>query len=125
MAKYRYLPRIFRSWIALHELAPQAVQDIDWEALQEVWVRADDSITCLPLYTSAVEGSRSTKRKKKSDAQKELAKVTKEYSSGVAEFKVACDKKDIKKATVALAKATTRCRSTARSRRSTRRMAEW
>ena len=34
-----------------------------------VWERADDSTTCLPLYTSAVEGSRSTKRKKKSEAQ--------------------------------------------------------
>merc|ERR1719161_3369740 len=105
MAKYRYLPRIFRSWIALHELAPQAVQDIDWEALQEVWVRADDSITCLPLYTSAVEGLRSTKRKKKSDAQKELAKITKDYAVGVGDFKAAIDRKDIKKATVALAKA--------------------
>lgn len=105
MAKYRYLPRIFRSWIAIDELAPQAIKDQDWEALQEVWVRADDSTTCLPLYTSAVEGSRSTKRKKKSDAQKELAKVTKEYKAGVEDFKVAVDKKDIKKATTALAKA--------------------
>ena len=96
MAKYRYLPRIFRSWIALHELAPQAVKDIDWEALQEVWVRADDSTTCLPLYTSAVEGSRSTKRKKKSDAQKELAKVTTEYKAGCADLKVAVEKKDAK-----------------------------
>ena len=42
MAKYRYLPRIFRSWIAIDELAPQAIKDQDWEALQEVWVRADD-----------------------------------------------------------------------------------
>ena len=49
-----------------------------------VWERADDSTTCLPLYTSAVEGSRSTKRKKKSDAQKELAKLYKEYNAGAS-----------------------------------------
>merc|ERR1719161_3008900 len=101
MAKYRYLPRIFRSWIALDELAPQAIKDKDWEALEEVWVRADDVTTCLPLYTSAVEGSRSTKRKKKSDAQKELAKLYKTYNSGVADLKVAVDKKDIKRTTEA------------------------
>ena len=69
-----------------------------------VWERADDSTTCLPLYTSAVEGSRSTKRKKKSDAQKELAKLYKEYNSGVADLKVAIDRKDIKKTTAALGK---------------------
>ena len=70
-----------------------------------VWERADDSTTCLPLYTSAVEGSRSTKRKKKSEAQKELAKLYKTYNSGVADLKVAVDKKDIKRTTEALAKA--------------------
>ncbi len=70
-----------------------------------VWERADDSTPCLPLYTSAVEGSRSTKRKKKSDAQKELAKLYKEYNSGVADLKVAIDRKDIKKTTAALGKA--------------------
>ena len=47
-----------------------------------VWERADDSTTCLPLYTSAVEGSRSTKRKKKSEAQKELAKLYKVRARG-------------------------------------------
>jgi hypothetical protein len=105
MAKYRYLPRIFRSWIAVDELAPKALADKDWEGLMVVWERADDSTTCLPLYTSAVEGSRSTKRKKKSDAQKELAKLYKEYNSGVADLKVAIDRKDIKKTTAALGKA--------------------
>jgi len=105
MAKYRYLPRIFRSWIAVDELAPPALEARDWDGLNVVWERADDSITALPLYTSAVEGSRSTKRKKKSDAQKELAKVQKEYAEGVGDFKKAIDKKDAKKATVALAKA--------------------
>ena len=105
MAKYRYLPRIFRSWIAVDQLAPKALADKDWEGLMVVWERADDSTTCLPLYTSAVEGSRSTKRKKKSEAQKELAKLYKTYNSGVADLKVAIDKKDIKRTTESLAKA--------------------
>jgi hypothetical protein len=83
----------------------QALADKDWEGLMVVWERADDSTTCLPLYTSAVEGSRSTKRKKKSDAQKELAKLYKEYNSGVADLKLAIDRKDIKKTTAALGKA--------------------
>merc|ERR1712194_507978 len=48
MAKYRYLPRIFRSWIAVDELAPKALADKDWEGLMVVWERADDSTTCLP-----------------------------------------------------------------------------
>lgn len=39
MAKYRYLPRILRAWIAIDQLAPQAMKDADWEGLQEVWVR--------------------------------------------------------------------------------------
>jgi len=105
MAKYRYLPRIFRSWIAVDQLAPKALADKDWEGLMVVWERADDSTTCLPLYTSAVEGSRSTKRKKKSDAQKELAKLYKAYNSGVADLKVAIDKKDINRTTEALGRA--------------------
>ena len=69
MAKYRYLPRILRSWIAVDQLAPTALKSEDWDGLEEVWRRLDDTTTALPLYTSAVEGSRSTKRKKKSDAQ--------------------------------------------------------
>ena len=71
-----------------------------------VWERADDSTTCLPLYTSAVEGSRSTKRKKKSEAQKELAKLYKSYNTGVADLKVAIDKKDIKRGMVIAAPGT-------------------
>ena len=96
-AKYRYLPRIFRSWIALDELSKEPLAAADWEGLMEVWTRADDSITCMPLYTSAVEGSRSTKRKKKSDAQKQLAKIYKEYAEDVGDMKKAIDRKDIKK----------------------------
>merc|ERR1719191_1197479 len=80
MAKYRYLPRIFRAWVAIDELAPSALAVGDWEGLQEVWRRGDDAVTALPLYTNAVEGSRSTKRKKKSDAQKQMTKDLKAYS---------------------------------------------
>ena len=76
MAKYRYLPRIFRAWIATSQLGPQANAEGDWEGLQIVWERADDAITVLPLDTSPVEGSRSTKRKKKSEAQQKLVKLT-------------------------------------------------
>lgn len=57
-AKYRYLPRIFRAWIASSELAPAAVQDGDWTAVQEAWNRLEDARTAMPLYTSAVEGAR-------------------------------------------------------------------
>eukprot|EP00965_Chrysotila_dentata_P022994 761999-Pleurochrysis_carterae.AAC.4 len=67
MAKYRYLPRIFRAWIASSELAPKALEERDWEGLRIVYERLDDATLAMPLYTSAVEGSRSTKRKKKSE----------------------------------------------------------
>ena len=80
-----------------------------------VWERADDSTTCLPLYTSAVEGSRSTKRKKKSDAQKELAKLYKEYNSGVADLKVAIDKRTSRRRRRPWARHTTPLPSTASS----------
>ena len=68
MAKYRYLPRILRAWIALDELAGLALKEKDWDGMRVVFDRADDATTALPLYASAVEGSRSTKRKKKSAA---------------------------------------------------------
>lgn len=102
MAKYRYLPRIFRAWIATSELGPQALKEKDWEGLQIVWERLDDATTALPLYTNAVEGSRSGKRKKKTDAQKELIKATDDYKTAVADLKVAIDKKNTKKVNDAL-----------------------
>merc|ERR1719191_1571016 len=79
MAKYRYLPRIFRAWVALDSLAPAALDVGDWAGLEEVWRRADDATTALPLYTNAVEGSRSGKRKKKTDTQKEMTANLKIY----------------------------------------------
>lgn len=106
MAKYRYLPRIFRAWIATSQLGPQANAEGDWEGLQIVWERADDAITALPLYTSAVEGSRSTKRKKKSEAQQKLVKLTEGYKKSIGDLKVAVDRKDKKKVAAALAGAT-------------------
>jgi hypothetical protein len=103
MAKYRYLPRILRSWIAVDQLAPTALKSEDWDGLEEVWRRLDDTTTALPLYTSAVEGSRSTKRKKKSDAQKQLMKDQKTYSAAVEDLKKAIDRKNVKKTGDALA----------------------
>jgi len=99
MAKYRYLPRILRAWIAVDQLSAKALADKDWEGLNEIWVRCDDTVTAMPLYTSAVEGSRSTKRKKKSDAQKELMAQQKEYKAACAKLATAVEKKDIKLAT--------------------------
>ena len=45
MAKYRYLPRIFRAWIAIDELAPAALEVEDWEGLKIVWER------CAPMMS--------------------------------------------------------------------------
>ena len=45
MAKYRYLPRILRSWIAVDQLAPTALKSEDWDGLEEVWRRLDDTTT--------------------------------------------------------------------------------
>ena len=59
--------------------------------------RADDASTALPLYTSAVEGSRSTKRKKKSDTQKTMTKDLKVYVEMLDEMKKTIAKKDKKK----------------------------
>ena len=71
-AKYRYLPRIFRAEIACDKLSIEPLQNEDWESLEIVWERMDNATSAMPLYTNAVEGSRSSKKKKKSDLQKEL-----------------------------------------------------
>ena len=42
MAKYRYLPRILRAWIAVDQLADAALEVGDWEGMEEVW-RVDDA----------------------------------------------------------------------------------
>jgi len=94
MAKYRYLPRIFRAWVALDSLAPAALDVSDWDGLKIVFDRVDDATTALPLYTSSVEGSRSTKRKKKSDAQKKMMVMQKDYKVASKELGVAVEKKD-------------------------------
>lgn len=107
MAKYRYLPRIFRSWIAVDQLAPKALADKDWDGLREVWRRLDDSTTAMPLYTNAVEGSRSGKRKKKTDTQKAMKSDVAVYTDACKDLLVAIDKKDAKKASAALDKAKT------------------
>jgi len=105
MAKYRYLPRILLAWIAVDQLGPAALEVGDWEGLQEVWRRADDATTALPLYTNAVEGSRSTKRKKKSDAQKQMTADLKQYNKAIEDLQKAIDRKDKTKTAKAIADA--------------------
>jgi hypothetical protein len=73
--------------------------------LAEVVRRADDATTALPLYASAVEGQRSTKRKKKSDAQKAMIKDQTAYTKAVETLSQATQKKDLAKAKKALAEA--------------------
>jgi len=43
LGRYRYLPRIFRAWIATSQLAPKAIEAGDWVAVQEAWVRIEDA----------------------------------------------------------------------------------
>ena len=105
MAKYRYLPRILRAWIAVDQLAPAALEVGDWEGMVEVVTRADDAITALPLYTNAVEGSRSGKRKKKTDAQKQMLSDLTIYKTEIGNLEKAVKKKDLPKAKASLAKA--------------------
>lgn len=102
MAKYRYLPRIFRAWVAVDELAPVALEVGDWEGMTEVVRRADDAITALPLYTNAVEGSRSGKRKKKSETQKVMTKDLAVYDKAIKALDAATLRKDVPKAQAAL-----------------------
>ncbi|KAL1500310.1 hypothetical protein AB1Y20_012976 [Prymnesium parvum] len=94
MAKYRYLPRILRAWIAVDELAPAAIEVGDWDGMDEVIRRADDAVTALPLYTSAVEGSRSTKRKRKSETQKQMTEDLQVYTKALENMKKSVAKKD-------------------------------
>ena len=65
----------------------------------------DDATTAMPLYLNAVEGSRSSKKKKKSDLQKELTKATKDFTAACGQLKIAIDKKDKVNAKKALEKA--------------------
>ena len=107
MARYRYTPRIFRAWIAVDELAPGVTKAVpyDWEGMEIVWYRLDDATTAMPLFTNSVEGSRSTKRKTKSDTQKGMTAATKAYAEACKLLRAACDRKDPERAGAALAKA--------------------
>merc|ERR1712232_1043016 len=105
MAKYRYLPRIFRSWVAVDELAPKALETENWAGLQEIWRRLDDASSAMPLYANAVEGSRSGKRKKKTNNQKTMMSDTKAFVKAVDELGKAVDSKNVKKAKAAVADA--------------------
>ena len=109
MARYRYAPRIFRAWIAVDELAPGITKAVpyDWEGMEIVWYRMDDATTAMPLFTNAVEGSRSTKRKTKSDTQKAMTAATKAYAEACKMLRAACDRKDPERVLSALAKAKT------------------
>lgn len=111
MAKYRYTPRILRAWIAVDELAPGVLDGslssaaMLWDDMEIIWYRLDDATTAMPLFTNAVEGSRSTKRKTKSDTQKSMASDTKAYTEACKLLRGACDRRDAEKARAALAKA--------------------
>ena len=105
MAKYRYAPRILRAWIAVDELAPARLKDTDWASLQVIYARLHDAETALPLFTNAVEGSRSGKRKKKSALQQEMADATRDYCSAVDGLGGALRRKSFEAAATSLADA--------------------
>ena len=105
MARYRYCPRILRAWIAVDELASPALKAGDWEGVQIVQERMEDATTAMPLFTSSVEGARSTKRKKKSDTQKSMAKLTESYTKACTELQAAVNRKDEARVLAALAEA--------------------
>lgn len=84
MAKYRYLPRINRAYTSLADAA--AIEKFaagDWSALSVIYANADDATTALALYANSVEGSRSSKGKRKSQRQKQLYVFTDDYKTGV------------------------------------------
>lgn len=73
VARYRYLPRIDRAFHALKDDASlQALDAENWGAMATIYDNADDATTALALYANMVEGSRSSKSKKKTDRQKQL-----------------------------------------------------
>ena len=106
MARYRYAPRILRAWIAVDELALPALKAGDWEGLNIVWERMDDATTAMPLFTSSVEGARSTKRKKKSETQMAMTTLTKQYTASCNALQAALkSRKDEERVLAALASA--------------------
>lgn len=105
MARYRYCPRILRAWIAVDELAIPTLKAGDWEGLEIVVQRMDDATTAMPLFTSSVEGARSTKRKKKSETQVAMAELTKRYTTECSVLQAAVNRKDEQRVLAALASA--------------------
>jgi hypothetical protein len=105
MARYRYCPRILRAWIAVDELAIPSLKAGDWEGLDIVAQRMDDATTAMPLFTSSVEGARSTKRKKKSETQVAMAALTKRYTTECAALQAAVNHRDEKKVLASLTSA--------------------
>jgi hypothetical protein len=99
MAKYRYLPRIQRAWLLVSEYMPQAMKENDWEALTDMYDSFDKANppAAMLLFSNAVEGSRSGKRKKKTDAQKALIAQTKLVEKAYKDLEKATEKKDMKK----------------------------
>jgi len=71
-----------------------ALKDGDWDGVQIVTDRLEDATTAMPLFTSSVEGARSTKRKKKSETQKSMAKETERYAKACANLQKAVTRKD-------------------------------
>jgi len=105
MARYRYAPRILRAWIALDELGLPALKAGDWEGVKIVQERMEDATTAMPLFTSSIEGSRSTKRKKKSDTQKAMAALTESYTKACKELLLSINRQDQERAIAAFAAA--------------------
>ncbi|EOD19410.1 hypothetical protein EMIHUDRAFT_242846 [Emiliania huxleyi CCMP1516] len=90
---------------SLMAAALAAGQKRDWEGLAEVASRLDDVTTALPLYASAVEGSRSTKRKKKTPAQKQMKADAIEFKAACEDLKTAVGRKNVQNTEKALARA--------------------
>ena len=97
-ARYRYLPRILSTWnsITIDGAAAMAQDPVDWEAMDAVYKRVDDITTALPLFADAIEGARSSKRKKKSGLQVTLLKQGEEYNKTAKALEKALKKKDAK-----------------------------
>jgi hypothetical protein len=84
MAKYRYLPRISRAYNSLVNATDELARaGQDWPALSREFDNADDATTALALYANSVEGSRSSKGKKKTPRQKKLYACADRYKTGV------------------------------------------
>jgi hypothetical protein len=102
MAKYRYLPRILRAWIAVDKLALPRLEKSDWQDMDEVVARLSNAIPAMKLYASSIEGSRSSKQKKKSATQKALFKYQEQYAKDCKQLEKAVEERDKEKTREAL-----------------------